>query len=82
MAVAREFENLKGTVEGFCDCALCRDDVFVYALNRLAPRYTAQLTGEVVTNLNMDSDQERARISVVILQGLRVVMTSPRPGHP
>ncbi len=79
--VAREYERLKSTVPGFCGCHMCRDDVLVYALNRLAPRYVAQPTGEVLTNVTMGSDQPRADISVVLLEGLRRVKAEPRENH-
>ena len=79
--VAREFENLKHSVQGFCGCDQCRDDVMVYALNRLPPRYVAQRTGQVVTDLAMSSDQERARLTVVLMEAFQVVQRQPRDGH-
>ncbi|UCG87409.1 MAG: late competence development ComFB family protein [Gemmatimonadota bacterium] len=79
--VAREYEQLKSTIPGFCGCDMCRDDVLVYALNRLLPRYVAQPTGEVLTSLSMGSDQPKADISVVLLEGLRRVKAEPREGH-
>lgn len=80
-AVVREFEQLKGTIPGFCGCEMCRDDVLVYALNRLAPRYVAQPTGEVLTKISLGSDQPKADISVLILEALRRVHSDPRSGH-
>jgi hypothetical protein len=53
----------------------------VYALNRLPPRYVAQPTGEVLTTLSMGSDQPKADISVVLLEGFRRVQADPREGH-
>ena len=73
---------MKGSVEGFCGCDMCRDDVLVYALNRLSPRYVAQRTGEVLTQLSLGSDQPKADISVLILEALKRVHADPRPGHP
>ena len=67
---------------GFCGCNMCSDDVLVYALNRLQPRYVAQPTGEVLTNVSLGSDQQKTDISVVILDGMRRVMAEPRAGHP
>ena len=81
VVVAREYEQLKSTVPDFCGCDQCRDDVMVYALNRLPPRYVAQPTGEVLTNLSMGTDQPRADISVVLLEGLRRVKAEPRGNH-
>ncbi len=81
-AVARKYEELKGTMPEFCGCDMCRDDVLVYALNRLLPRYVAQPAGEVITNVSLESDQPKADISVVIMEGMRRVHSEPRPGHP
>ena len=79
--VAREYEQLKATIPDFCGCDACRDDVLVYALNRLPARYVAQPTGEVLTNVSMGSDQPKADISVVLLEGFRRVKAEPREGH-
>ncbi len=80
-AVFREYEVLKDTIPGFCGCAMCRDDVLVYALNRLAPKYVARREGEVLTNVSMGSDQPKADLSVVLLEALQRVHADPRPGH-
>ncbi len=80
-AVFREYEILKDTIPGFCGCAMCRDDVLVYALNRLAPKYVARREGEVLTNVSMGSDQPKADLSVVLLEALQRVHADPQPGH-
>jgi competence protein ComFB len=80
--VAREYEQLKTNIPDFCGCDMCRDDVMVYTLNRLPPRYVAQRTGEVLTNLTIGSDQPRADVSVVLLEALRRVHADPRDDHP
>jgi competence protein ComFB len=80
-AVIREYERLRSEMPGFCGCDLCRDDVLVYALNRLPPRYVTQPTGEVLTSLTMISDQPKADISVVLLEGFKRVQADPREGH-
>ncbi len=80
-AVRREYEMLKQTIPGFCGCDVCRDDVMVYALNRLSPRYVAQRTGEVLTQVSLGSDQPKADVSVVILDALQRVHSEPREGH-
>jgi competence protein ComFB len=78
--VAREYAELLLTMPGACGCALCREDVLVYALNRLPPRYVATLTGEVLSEVQMDAEQGRADITVALLEGIRVVAAAPR--HP
>jgi competence protein ComFB len=80
-AVAREYEKLQSEISGFCGCEMCRDDVLVYALNRLPPRYVSQPTGEVLTSVTMGSDQPKADISVVLLEAFHRVVSDPREGH-
>jgi hypothetical protein len=81
--VMREYERLAPTVAGFCGCPVCRDDVLVYALNRLRPHYVAQRPGQIITSVSMDSDQERADAAVVLMDGFRKVKAGPRPEfHP
>ncbi len=80
-AVAREYERLRAKMPDFCGCEMCRDDVLVYTLNRLPPRYVTQPTGEVLTSVRMGSDQPKADISVVMLEGFKRVKAEPREGH-
>ena len=48
--VSRAFDELLPSVPELCRCALCREDVLVYTLNRLPPHYTSTLTGEGATD--------------------------------
>jgi competence protein ComFB len=66
--------------DDFCGCDLCRVDVLVYALNRIPPRYVAGLEGSVVTDVNLDKDQNRAAIEVAVMEGIRKVRLAPRHG--
>ena len=66
---------------GFCGCANCRDDVMVFALNRLPPRYVATPHGEVISKVGMERSQEQADVSMALVEALRRVHQSPRPGH-
>jgi hypothetical protein len=74
-----------GTIVGhfpdFCGCELCRLDVMVYALNRLAPRYVIGREGTIVTDVNLDKDQNRASIDVAVMEGIRKVNLAPRCGR-
>lgn len=79
--VRREFDRLAPTVAGFCGCSICRDDVIVYALNRLKPHYVTQHRGAVLQHLEMQKDQETADVSVALLNGFRLVTSKPRPNH-
>ena len=62
----------------FCGCEICHADVLVYALNRLPARYVASLEGTVITELNLDKQQNRATMEVAVMDGFRRVMDSPR----
>lgn len=76
--VTEAFNSLKGHFPDFCGCDICRADVLVYALNRLPARYVASLEGTVITELNLDKQQNRASIEVAVMDGFRRVMESPR----
>lgn len=74
--VVREYERLRP--EGFCGCAQCRDDVIVFALNRLPPRYVAAHEGEVIGHVALERDQPVADVSMVLVEGFRRVAQAPR----
>ncbi len=78
--VQREYDKLRPQLPRFCGCATCRGDVLVFALNRLSPHYVSTLEGEVLTELRLDSDQERAKLDVALLDGFRRVGLAPRCG--
>ena len=76
----REYEKLRPQLPRFCGCVTCRGDVVVYALNRLSPHYVSSREGEVLTELSLGSDQEKAKLDVVLLEGFRKVGLAPRCG--
>ena len=78
--VHRDYDKLRAQFPRFCGCDTCRSDVLVFALNRLAPHYVSTRQGEVLTELNLDTDQERAKLDVILLDGLRKVALAPRCG--
>jgi competence protein ComFB len=78
--VQREYERLRPQLPRFCGCDVCRGDVLVYALNRLAPHYVSTRQGEVLTEIALGSDQQRAALDVVLLEGFRRVGLAPRCG--
>lgn len=79
--VAMQYSELLPTVAGACHCEVCREDVLVFALNRLKPHYVSTLKGEVLSKLEMGADQGRADIAVAILEGIRHVKAAPRCGR-
>ena len=52
----------------------------MYGLNRLAPRYVSTRQGEVLTEISLETDQEKAKLDVVLLDGFRRVALAPRCG--
>jgi competence protein ComFB len=79
--VAQEYERLRPTMKGFCGCHQCRDDVLVYALNRLAPRYVSAREGEVISGVALQGEQPKADVSIMLLEAFRRVASAPRHGH-
>ncbi|MBI1967136.1 MAG: late competence development ComFB family protein [Gemmatimonadetes bacterium] len=78
--VQREYEALRPQFSAFCGCDTCRGDVLVFALNRLSPHYVSTRQGEILTELSLASDQEKAKLSVILLEGFRKVGMAPRCG--
>lgn len=76
----REYESLRTQFPQFCGCDTCKGDVLIFALNRLSPHYVSTRQGEVLTELSLGSDQERAKLSVVLIDGFRRVGLTPRCG--
>ena len=78
--VQREYRSLRDRVPAFCGCDTCRGDVLVYALNRLSAHYVSTRQGEILTELSLQSDQEKAKLDVALLEGFRKVALAPRCG--
>lgn len=76
--VQEAYMALRGHFRDFCGCETCHADVLVYALNRLPARYVASLEGTVITELNLDKQQNRAAIEVAVMDGIRKIIASPR----
>jgi competence protein ComFB len=76
----REYTSLRESFPKFCGCDTCRGDVLIYALNRLTPHYVSTRQGEILTELSLASDQEKARLDVALLDGFRKVAAAPRCG--
>ena len=78
--VQREYESLRDKFPKFCGCDTCRGDVLVYALNRLSPHYVSTRQGEILTELTLQSDGEKAKLDVALLDAFRKVALAPRCG--
>lgn len=75
--VAEAYDRLKSAVPGFPDTPRHREDVIVYSLNRLKPRYVVTAEGKAVVGVSLDSTQEQASIDVQVLTAIRLVTESP-----
>lgn len=78
--VQREYASLRDAFPKFCGCDTCRGDVLVFALNRLAPHYVSTRQGEILTELSLQSDGEKAKLDVALLDALRKIALAPRCG--
>ena len=78
--VQREYTSLRDKFPKFCGCDTCRSDVLVFALNRLSPHYVSTRQGEILTELSLQSDQEKAKLDVALLEAFRKVALAPRCG--
>jgi len=79
-ATQKEYERLRAQYSTFCGCDTCRGDVLVFALNRLSPHYVSTRQGEILTELSLGTDQEMAKLTVVLIEGYRRVALAPRCG--
>lgn len=79
--VQAAYETLRVHFPDFCGCDICRDDVLVFTLNRTPPRYVSSLQGSVLTEINLEKDQNRAAIDVGMMEALRRISLSPRCGR-
>ncbi len=75
---ARRTIASSGTVPGFVDTPEHREDVIVYALNRLPPRYVVTEGGRRSPRRSMEEAQQRTAIDVQVLEAMRQVTRKPR----
>jgi competence protein ComFB len=79
--VLAAYDTLRPLFPAYCGCGLCRDDVLTFALNRVPPRYVSRREGAVVTEVNLEKEQSRAAIEVVVMEALRKISVAPRCGR-
>ena len=79
--VTAAYGTLRPHFPAFCGCDLCREDVLTFALNRIPPRYVSRREGSVVTEVNLEKEQSRAAIEVVVMEALREISVAPRCGN-
>ncbi len=78
--VRAAFDALRPHFPHFCPCGgeLCKDDVLVFALNRIPPRYVVSVEGQAVTEVALEKQQMRAEIEVVVMEAFRKISMAPR----
>jgi hypothetical protein len=76
--VHEAYDRLRGAVKDFVDSPSQRDDVIVFALNRLPPKYVVTDAGKAVTEVALDGSQHRAAIDVQVIEAMRHITMRPR----
>jgi competence protein ComFB len=62
----------------FCACEQCADDVVALVMNQTRPRYTTTGLGWAVEAADLDTDQVRAQLSVLVFEAMHTVAEQPR----
>jgi competence protein ComFB len=81
-AILMLYDELRSGDPESCDCERCRDDVVTYALNQAKPRYGDTATGQALISVDLQRDQTRAELAVIVLEAMRVVAANPRHALP
>jgi competence protein ComFB len=79
-AVRDVHEKLASQHAAFCSCEQCTDDVVAMVMNQIRPRYTTTGLGWAVEAADLDTDQARAQLSVLVFDAMRRVAEQPRHG--
>lgn len=74
------YDALVPSLTGVCTCPICREDVLVYALNRLPSHYVSTLLGEVVSKFGLEAGQGPIDVTVALMESIRKVSAAPRCG--
>lgn len=60
-----------------CSCERCQVDIMALVLNKMPPRYTVSLRGEILTSIESCSAAKKAQILIEIINAAKVVGASP-----
>jgi competence protein ComFB len=78
-AIEAVYADLRAQNPVFCACENCRTDVMAIALNSARPRYGGGAdVGHALMAVDLQKDQTRATIAVLVLDAMRRVASSPR----
>ncbi len=75
------YDDLVAKMPAVCSCPSCKEDALAYVLNKTRPRYSGGTdTGMALIALDLQKDQTRAQLAVVVLDAIKRVAANPR--HP
>jgi hypothetical protein len=75
------YDDLVARMPTVCGCASCKEDALAYVLNKTRPRYSGGTnTGMALIALDLQKDQTRAQLAVIVLDAIQRVAANPR--HP
>jgi competence protein ComFB len=77
-AVREVHDKLTRTHANFCACEQCADDVVALVMNQTKPRYTTTGLGWAVEAADLDTDQVRAQLAVLVFDAMNRVAEQPR----
>lgn len=78
-AVRSTYAELRSRQPDLCGCSQCAEDVLAMVLNNARARYTGgSLLGTALTSVDLQRDQTRAAIAVVVLDAMQRVALNPR----
>lgn len=73
------YEELRVQYPEICACEHCETDILAFALNAARPRYGGGADiGHALMTLDLQKDQTRATIAVLVLDAMRKVAANPR----
>ncbi len=64
--------------ETACSCPRCTLDILALALNSLPPKYVVTNIGNAVTNVDLESSQWQANVTMAVCKAIEIVRSRPR----
>jgi competence protein ComFB len=61
-----------------CFCDRCKLDITALTLNSLPPKYVVTEIGNAVTNVDLDSFQGKANVTMAVYKAIGIVGSRPR----
>ncbi|MEW6708432.1 MAG: late competence development ComFB family protein [Candidatus Riflebacteria bacterium] len=71
-------EIIRRREKDVCACERCKLDVIALALNSLPPKYVVTEIGNAVINVDLDSAQGKANITMAVCSAIDIVNKRPR----